>query len=103
MATTTLFRFGPFLLDEANQRLIRDQRAMALPPKSFAVLAYFLSRAGRLVSKEELLDAVWPGVHVGDAVLKTSIREIRKALADPARSPSSSRPFTAGAIGSSPR
>src|SRR5262245_20027040 len=87
MATTTLFRFGPFLLDEANQRLIRDQRAMALPPKSFAVLAHLLSRAGRLVTKEELLNAVWPGVHVGDAVLKTSIREIRKALADPARSP----------------
>ena len=87
MGTLTVLRFGPFLLDEANQRLVRGQRAMALTPKSFAVLAHLLSKAGRLVSKDELLNAAWPGVHVGDAVLKTSVREIRKALADPARSP----------------
>ncbi len=87
MADSTVFRFGPFLLDGANQQLTRGERVLPLPPKSFAVLSYLLSRAGRLVSKDELLDAVWPGVHVGEAVLKTSIREIRKALADPARSP----------------
>ena len=87
MVTSIVFRFGPFLLDEANQRLIRGDGTVVLSPKSFSVLTYLLSKAGRLVSKDELLGAVWPGVHVGDAVLKTSIREVRKALADPARSP----------------
>ena len=87
MATSTVLRFGPFLLDAANQQLVRGERTMALTPKSLAVLTYLSTRPGRLVSKEELLHAVWPGVHVGDAVLKTSVREIRKALDDPARAP----------------
>src|SRR5262249_38743426 len=87
MAASTAVRFGPFLLDGANQRLIRGERVIALTPKSFAVLAYLSTRAGQLVGKDELLSAVWPDVHVGDAVLKTSVREIRKALGDPARNP----------------
>jgi DNA-binding winged helix-turn-helix (wHTH) protein len=87
MTRSTAFRFGSFFLDGANQQLIRGSRPVALTPKSFAVLTHLLERAGRLVSKDELLEAVWPGVHVGDAVLKTSVREIRRALNDPARSP----------------
>ena len=42
---------------------------------------------GRLVPKQELLDAVWPGVFVGDAVLKVTIREVRKALGDDPHAP----------------
>lgn len=87
MPTSTAFRFGPFFLDAGNQQLLRGQQALPLTPKSFAVLTHLLGRAGRLVSKDELLDAVWPGVHVGEAVLKTSVREIRKALCDSARLP----------------
>src|SRR5580765_5603306 len=83
MATPAVLRFGPFLLDAANQRLLKGERAMALTPKSLAVLSYLSTRAGRLVSKDELLRAVWPDVHVGEAVLKTSVREIRKTLGDP--------------------
>ena len=69
---------------------------MPLSPRPFALLQYLAERPGRLVTKDELLEAVWPGVFVVDAVLKVAIREIRRALDDPADSRSSSRPFTGG-------
>ena len=87
MTTSTVFRFDPFLLDEPNQRLTRGEHVLSLAPKSLSVLIYLIGKTGNRVSKDELLNALWPDVHVGDAVLKTCVREIRKALADPARSP----------------
>jgi predicted ATPase/DNA-binding winged helix-turn-helix (wHTH) protein len=80
-------RFNSFRLDPANQRLYRDEQAIPLRPKSFAVLTYLVERAGALVTKDELLDAVWPSTAVSDTVLKTSIREIREALGDVANTP----------------
>jgi adenylate cyclase len=41
-----------------------------LTPKAFAVLDHLITEAGRLVTKDELLDVAWPDVHVGDAALK---------------------------------
>ena len=60
---------------------------MALTPKAFSVLHHLARHAGRLVTKEEFLDVVWPGVFVGDAALKVCIREIRKALGDDPQTP----------------
>ena len=60
---------------------------MPLHAEGFALLAVPGERPGRLVSKQELLDAVWPGVYVGDAVLKTTIRDIRRALGDDSHAP----------------
>jgi pimeloyl-ACP methyl ester carboxylesterase len=79
--------FGPFELDPVSGHLYRDGVAVPLPPKAFAVLQHLVEHAGRLVSKQELLDAAWPGVFVGDAVLKVTIREIRKALGDSPTAP----------------
>src|SRR5215207_2328366 len=79
--------FGPFRLDKANERLLRDSRAIALRPKAFAVLQYLLERPGQLVTKQQLLDAVWPDTFVGDAVLKDSVRQLRDALGDDVKSP----------------
>src|SRR5688572_13625594 len=58
-----------------------------MKPKTFAVLRYLLERSQRLVTKEDLLDALWADVHVGEAVLKTHLREIRQALGDKVKSP----------------
>jgi pimeloyl-ACP methyl ester carboxylesterase len=58
-----------------------------LPPKAFGVLRYLAERPGQLVSKEELLPGIWPDVHVGPDVLKVTISEIRKVLADPSKEP----------------
>ena len=75
--------FPPFRLDLAAGRLCREEEDIPLRPKAFSVLHYLVQRPGRLVSKDELIEANWPDVHVGDEVLKVAIAEIRKALGDP--------------------
>jgi DNA-binding winged helix-turn-helix (wHTH) protein/predicted ATPase len=82
-----LIIFDPFCLDLANQCLLRDSKVIKLRPKAFAVLDYFLGRPGQLITKEELLNAVWPDTFVGEAVLKVAIRQIREALGDDPKSP----------------
>jgi DNA-binding winged helix-turn-helix (wHTH) protein/tetratricopeptide (TPR) repeat protein len=79
--------FPPFRLDPANEQLWRGRQLVPLKPRTFAVLRYLLERPHRLVTKDDLLDALWAGVHVGDAVLKTHLGEIRRALGDSARTP----------------
>ena len=79
--------FGSCVLDRSSGRLKRDNHVIPLAPKAYDVLAYLAEHAGRLVSKEELFDALWADVFVGDAALKVCIREIRKALDDDAREP----------------
>ena len=79
--------FGPFRLDPVSGHLYHGAVVVPLAPKAFAVLLHLASNADRLVSKRELLDTVWQGVFVGDAVLKVTIGEIRKALGDDAQSP----------------
>jgi tetratricopeptide (TPR) repeat protein len=58
-----------------------------LAPKVFQVLDYLVRHAGRLVTQEELLEAVWPETYVQPEILRTYILEIRKALDDPAKKP----------------
>lgn len=79
--------FEPFRLDSANECLWKGSQAIKLRPKAFAVLDYLLGRPGQLVTKEELLQAVWQGTFVGEAVLKVAIRQIREALDDDPKSP----------------
>jgi pimeloyl-ACP methyl ester carboxylesterase/DNA-binding winged helix-turn-helix (wHTH) protein len=79
--------FGPFRLDVASGLLTKDGSAVPLTPKAFGVLLYLAARADRLVSKHELLEAIWPNVFVGDAVLKVTIGEIRRALGDDPKAP----------------
>jgi predicted ATPase/DNA-binding winged helix-turn-helix (wHTH) protein len=69
-------------LDLNSEQLWRDSQAIALRPKTFAVLRYLVEHGGQLVTKDELLDAVWAGTVVGDAVLKSCIGELRQALGD---------------------
>lgn len=85
--TISRLTFDSFCLDLGNQRLVGPQGVVALRPKAFAVLQYLAQHPGRLVQKAELLQACWPGVVVGDAVLKGCIREIREALSDSAAAP----------------
>lgn len=87
MNATGFIVFPPYRLDLADERLHRGDRALPLTPKAFAVLRFLATRAGHLVTKDEILQTVWRGTHVQDAVLKVAVREIRKALEDPARAP----------------
>ena len=87
MSPTSQWIFGPFRVDPANVCLWRGDQMISLRPKVFAVLAYLVAQAGRLVTKEALFEAVWPETAVTDAVLKACIREVRRALGDMAQSP----------------
>ncbi|BBA32369.1 adenylate cyclase / guanylate cyclase [Methylocaldum marinum] len=79
--------FGPFRLDADNAVLWRDTETVNLPPKAFELLHYLLLNPGRLLTKDALLDAVWHHRHVSESVLKGSINELRKILADDPKSP----------------
>ncbi|SFK29757.1 winged helix-turn-helix domain-containing protein [Methylocapsa palsarum] len=61
---TTALSFGEFRLDHANALLWRGANRISLPPKPFDVLCCLVRRHGQLVTKDELLDAVWPNLHV---------------------------------------
>ena len=73
--------------DLDNERLLRGEEPLALPPKVFAVLRYLHEHPGRLVTKQELLDAVWPDIAVTEAVLKNCILKLREVLGDDAKTP----------------
>ena len=87
MKPTAHIRFGPFSLDEANECLWRGSDAIPLRPKAYAMLKYLMDRAGTLVTKEELLQGVWPDTFVSEAVLKDCIRQLREVFDDDAKSP----------------
>ena len=82
-----ILSFADFRLDPVSGHLFRRNERVALAPKAFALLQYLAGQPGRLVPKQELLTAIWPDVFVGDAVLKSTIRELRKALADDSHQP----------------
>ena len=80
-------RFERFVLDTVNQCLRRGQEVLSLTPKAFGVLRYLVDHAGRLVTKGELLEAIWPQTFVQEAVLKVCVLEIRKALGEDPKNP----------------
>jgi predicted ATPase len=90
--TPSLVEFPPYGLDTVNQCIWRrlgnagEERIM-LKPKTFAILRYLVEHAGRLVTHDELLDAVWPDTHIQPEVLKRHIFEIRTVLEDDPKNP----------------
>jgi adenylate cyclase len=76
------YRFGNFTLDLRRGRLEGERGIIELRPKSFGVLRFLVEHPERLISKEELLDAVWPDVHVTEDSLTRCISEVRAALGD---------------------
>src|SRR5919108_1156648 len=74
--------FGRYVLDSARGCLLLDEREITLRPKTFAVLQYLAQHPGKLVSKDELFEAVWPGLIVTDDTLVQSIGELRRALGE---------------------
>jgi hypothetical protein len=79
--------FGPFRFDIANLRLYRESAEIRLTPKAAAILEVLTTRPNALVTHDELLDSVWPGVHVQPEVLKVYIAQLRRALRDSANKP----------------
>jgi DNA-binding winged helix-turn-helix (wHTH) protein/tetratricopeptide (TPR) repeat protein len=80
-------RFNEFQLDAGQECLWSDNVRLSLTRKAFAVLNCLVENAGRIVSKDELMEQVWPGTYVGEENLKVHIRELRALLGDRAAQP----------------
>ncbi|MEO5677746.1 MAG: winged helix-turn-helix domain-containing protein [Usitatibacter sp.] len=80
-------KIGEWIVDPERNELRRDGESVRLEPKAIEVLLHLAGRAGRVVTREELLGAVWPGVIVGDDALTQAIIKLRKALRDDAHRP----------------
>src|SRR6516165_11482437 len=76
------YRFDRFVLDLQRGVLLADDAECTLRPKSFALLRLFVENAGRLIDRDEILHAVWPGVFVTDDSIAQCVRDIRRALGD---------------------
>jgi DNA-binding winged helix-turn-helix (wHTH) protein/Flp pilus assembly protein TadD len=81
------YRFGPFLVDRTRYQVRRDDAVVTLTPKLLDLLLHLIDHAGALVTKEELLDALWPGANVTDNALAQAVSELREALGDEAGTP----------------
>ena len=76
------YRFGPFQLDVRERRLSRGTAVIPLRLKVFDTLRVLVENAGRLVTKDELLTAVWPDTTVEENNLNHNISVLRKALGE---------------------
>src|SRR5262245_674410 len=79
--------FGPFRLDPPDHSLWRAGSRVFLAPKAFDLLCYLVDNANRLVTQEEILDAVWPRTVVNAEAVKKQILGVRRALGDSAEQP----------------
>lgn len=74
------YRFGPFRLEGRERRLTRAGEPIALPPRAFDALRLLVSRAGSLVSRQDLLEEVWSGAIVEEGNVTNTIWVLRRAL-----------------------
>ena len=75
-----LYEFGPYRLIPAERLLLCDGVAVALPPKAFDTLLALVGRAGSLVEKDELLNEVWAGTNVEEAIIAQNVHMLRRTL-----------------------
>ena len=79
----SVYEFGPFRLELREHRLLCAERAVPLTGKAFNTLRVLVERHGELVSKQDLMSAVWPETVVEENNLDRNISAVRKALGDP--------------------
>jgi len=77
-----IYRFEEFELNCVRRALLREGQPVPLPPKAFEVLAYLVIHPGEVVTKEELIQAVWPESFVEEGNLAHQVSSIRRAFAD---------------------
>lgn len=77
-----IYQFDRFTLDTEEYLLTRDSERLAPEPRVFDVLVYLLENRDRIVSKDELIEALWEGRIITDSALNTCIRSVRRTLSD---------------------
>jgi len=78
------YRFGHFILRSDQRELLKDGIQVRMQPKAFDLLLYLLENRDRVVSKEEILDTLWPDIHVSETALTRCIMKARRAVGDDA-------------------
>jgi DNA-binding winged helix-turn-helix (wHTH) protein/alpha-beta hydrolase superfamily lysophospholipase len=78
--SNVVYEFGPFRLDKREHRLVRENRSIPLTGKAFKMLCVLVERRGTLLSKQDLMSAVWPETAVEENNLDRNISTLRKAL-----------------------
>src|SRR5262245_1354886 len=79
---TTPLRFGPFVIDPVAYRLTNGSTSIELAPKAFDLLLLLARQTGRLVTKDDILAALWPDVAVTGNALTQVVSDVRQALGD---------------------
>jgi DNA-binding winged helix-turn-helix (wHTH) protein len=80
-AKSITYRFGSFVLDLVRGALYAaDGRELPLRPKSFALLQFLVENAGRLVSQDAIMTALWPDIYVTENNVTKCIGDVRRAL-----------------------
>src|SRR5262245_31925091 len=82
LAVNNSYEFDGFRLDEQHRALLRGQQAVALSPKAFEVLLVLVQNRERLMTKDELMKALWPDSFVEESNLTQTIFVLRKALGE---------------------
>ncbi len=80
------FTFGEYVLDLPRAELRRAGVPIAIEPQVFDLLAHLASHSGRLITRSELIEAVWHGRIVSDAAIDSRVRSVRVAIGDDGRS-----------------
>lgn len=81
------YEFGPFVLDTLQHALLKEGKPVALTPKTYDTLLVLVQNRGRMLSKEELMKALWPDSFVEESNLTQQVSMIRKALGESASEP----------------
>ena len=79
-----IFRFGQCTIDLARRELKRDGEEVEVQPRVFDLLVYLATHAERAIDKDELQDAVWPGMFITETALTRAVMKARKAVGDDA-------------------
>ena len=82
MSGGRIFRFGPFELDAEARELLKDGIPIDLLPKAAELLLLLVRNQGRVVTKREIFEQVWPDAIISDSTLVTDVGQIRAALGD---------------------
>src|ERR1700744_4618597 len=80
-----LYEFGPFRVDPARETLLKSGVAVPLTPKTFQILLVLVRHGKEVVTKDDLMKAVWPDTFVEEANLSRNIFMLRKALGETAQ------------------
>ena len=86
-AATAEFQLGPWRVTPLTFRLATSRQVVKLEPKAMAVLVQLAAQAPQVVSREALMEQVWPDVVVGEEALNNAISKLRRTLGDTVRQP----------------